>query len=226
MKTKECRNCGMEFYCPSGREQVWCADKCRLEARRRARGVKPREYALRYSKVAFLKCGVCGRMYTVSANGGRTSGCRSCLDRWGAYRCDRIALGAYEVSCPICQIEYCQLPGAGGRLAAGCSDQCRTEIKRSDKRKYKYQRLSYTKTGEVFDPLEIFWRDKWKCRHCGCRAPKSLRGSCHQSAPELDHIIPLSKGGRHSRDNTQLLCRACNAAKSDGSLGDQLLMFG
>lgn len=31
----------------------------------------------------------------------------------------------------------------------------------------------------------------------------------------IDHVIPLSKGGRHAASNVQPLCRPCNAAKGD-----------
>ena len=38
---------------------------------------------------------------------------------------------------------------------------------------------------------------------------------------EVDHIIPVARGGRNSVNNSQVICRACNREKSDKlSLGD------
>jgi 5-methylcytosine-specific restriction endonuclease McrA len=36
---------------------------------------------------------------------------------------------------------------------------------------------------------------------------------CHAPYEEMDHIIPLSKGGKHTLDNVQPLCRKCNREK-------------
>lgn len=78
---------------------------------------------------------------------------------------------------------------------------------------------------EKFDPVEVLERDGWKCHLCGGKTPKSLRGTYEPNAPELDHIIPLAKGGEHSRSNTACACRRCNIAKSDRPLG-QIRLFG
>ncbi len=48
----------------------------------------------------------------------------------------------------------------------------------------------------------IFERDKHKCLACGS-----------QERLELDHIIPVSKGGLTTFDNIQLLCKSCNCSK-------------
>ena len=50
----------------------------------------------------------------------------------------------------------------------------------------------------------IFKRDNFKCVICGCN--KRL---------EVDHIIPISKGGKSVINNLQTLCFNCNRGKSD-----------
>lgn len=47
---------------------------------------------------------------------------------------------------------------------------------------------------------------KERCAHSWCRKP--LRGRYH-----VDHIVPLSKGGRNDRGNLQILCVSCNLSK-------------
>jgi hypothetical protein len=70
-------------------------------------------------------------------------------------------------------------------------------------------------TVERFDPLVVLARDNWTCQLCGVPTPKAKRGTYADDAPELDHMVPLSRGGEHSTANTQCLCRKCNAEKSD-----------
>lgn len=48
-------------------------------------------------------------------------------------------------------------------------------------------------------------RDGFYCAHC-----KSSGNDL-----QIDHIIPISKGGTNERENLQLLCKDCNGAKRD-----------
>ena len=77
---------------------------------------------------------------------------------------------------------------------------------------------------ETVKALTIFERDKWTCQICKIKTPKSHRGKKLATSPELDHIIPLARGGPHTHDNLQCLCRKCNGSKSDKTMG-QLGLF-
>lgn len=77
---------------------------------------------------------------------------------------------------------------------------------------------------ERFDPLEVLSRDGWCCHLCGCKTPKRLRGTYADNAPELDHIVPLSKGGKHTRLNTACACRKCNGSKGSDIIGQLRLV--
>ena len=38
---------------------------------------------------------------------------------------------------------------------------------------------------------------------------------CGSEGHHIDHIVPLSKGGLHTKDNLQMLCAPCNRGKGD-----------
>jgi len=61
--------------------------------------------------------------------------------------------------------------------------------------------------------FQVFIRDNSTCKICG-RGPQTHPGL----SLEPDHIIPYSKGGETVLENLQLLCRDCNAGKSDSIL--------
>ncbi len=72
--------------------------------------------------------------------------------------------------------------------------------------------------GVEYEPIKrkyVFDRYDWHCADCGIETPKELKGLNKPNSPELDHVIPISKGGSHTYSNVQLLCRQCNANKSD-----------
>lgn len=58
----------------------------------------------------------------------------------------------------------------------------------------------------------IFERDGYKCLCCG----KSM----NEAELEIDHIIPISIGGKSVEDNLQTLCKACNISK-----GTQIIRY-
>src|SRR5215470_17965012 len=74
-----------------------------------------------------------------------------------------------------------------------------------------------------FAPLE---KPSWEDRYANRRVPDSIRalvlvrdgGRCRRCRRsinlEMDHIVPVSKGGRTEEANLQTLCRRCNRVKA------------
>ena len=59
------------------------------------------------------------------------------------------------------------------------------------------------------DKQFVYERQKGICRGCKQKLPiKTL---------EMDHIVPISRGGSDKPSNLQLLCRSCNGSKGDGT---------
>lgn len=55
---------------------------------------------------------------------------------------------------------------------------------------------------------------EWVCQRCGCTCIRPTGSSLGHEAT-LDHVIPIAKGGEHTKRNADLLCRRCNTRKGD-----------
>lgn len=55
---------------------------------------------------------------------------------------------------------------------------------------------------------KILRRDRYRCVQCG-RSPANDTGVELQ----VDHIIPIAKGGKSIEENLQTLCKDCNLGK-------------
>lgn len=90
----------------------------------------------------------------------------------------------------------------------------------------KRRALKAGATVEDFTPKEIFNRDHYICQACGIKTRPDYKNRHHSKYPNLDHIIPLSVGGEHSKRNTQCLCHGCNMSKGNRHANDQMLLIG
>ena len=59
--------------------------------------------------------------------------------------------------------------------------------------------------------FEIFQRDDFTCKYCGKRTPDGVK-------LEVDHIVPVSKGGKDIFENLVTACSICNLGKTDKSI--------
>lgn len=58
-----------------------------------------------------------------------------------------------------------------------------------------------------FSRANVYLRDNHKCQYCGTH----IDGK----AATLDHVLPVSKGGKTTWENTVAACAPCNSAKAD-----------
>lgn len=87
---------------------------------------------------------------------------------------------------------------------------CLESVSRSRLDKNTYSHLAAVERGEVSDSLryDIMQRDNFTCVICGASARLGAR-------LHVDHIVPISKGGKSIPSNLRTLCERCNIGKSD-----------
>ena len=91
-----------------------------------------------------------------------------------------------------------------------CSAKCRSK-KMNAERRHRKRTQKYV---EGISWKTAVKRFGWACSACGVTCIRPL-GSNNPIEATLDHVVPLSKGGSHTWDNVQLLCRKCNTTKNN-----------
>ena len=105
--------------------------------------------------------------------------------------------------------DFPQPPGRGPNGRRFCAaDGCTNEVPKG-RRRYCSDECSRT-VGEFLHNWRshVVNQDKCCCRLCGTDVV------FQKIAYELDHIIPLSEGGKHTMENLRVLCVACHASET------------
>jgi hypothetical protein len=66
------------------------------------------------------------------------------------------------------------------------------------------------KTIPLKDRWVVLKRDNYTCTKCGASP-----SSDHRVESEVDHVIPIARGGGNAIENLQTLCKKCNQGKKD-----------
>lgn len=86
------------------------------------------------------------------------------------------------------------------------------EVAEAARLRYETRKLRAWKE-DVFKDV-LLERDGWTCHICKGEIPKGL-DRYHPLFPHIEHIVPLSKGGEHSYENTAPAHASCNIQKGD-----------
>jgi 5-methylcytosine-specific restriction endonuclease McrA len=102
-----------------------------------------------------------------------------------------------------------------------CSRECANRRQYSIRKDKRVRKMRAVVVDKDITIEKLYRRDKGKCYICGRLCDwndyevKNGAFIANNSYPSIDHVIPLSKNGKHTWSNIRLACRGCNSAKSD-----------
>jgi len=125
--------------------------------------------------------------------------------------------------CVVCGKEYIHTQYYDGTGNKTCSFNCQDINNKRQKRKDNHKRRAAYVIHDMFlnkTKASMDAEQGGRCKHCN--EQMNLNHSCNVRDAEVDHIIPVSKGGLHWDVNLQLLCRGCNVKKMNTLIIRQL----
>lgn len=219
MKKIECKACGRECRVRADRD-TFCSRRCHFNWR--AANKKLLILQFKYCE------GECGKKLF-----GRGKMCKECRTLDNAYRrlesieyrCVDCGLWGHKNSLQSCQkrCDVCRKNRikATKKMELSTPEGCAK--RRQAKRNRKHNTRAAMAHADKFSDWQLFSRDRWKCQLCGCKVRKIAGKTNYNDEATVDHIIPLSRGGKHSMANCQTACRACNTLKGAKILGQHRL---
>lgn len=71
-----------------------------------------------------------------------------------------------------------------------------------------------------FSKINVFYRDNFECQYCFYKisSDSTQRKSSNENILTIDHILPVSRGGKTTFENCVCACANCNRIKSNKTL--------
>ena len=203
--TLTCQECGITFErFSNGKKQKFCSKKCMGASQRTLKGTT-------------RECIICGDAFEPTHK--ETKCCSSKCQATASNKRLVESLAKTTRVCQECGKEY--IPLVSNQIY--CSKNCRDRVYARNnpdyaaaKRHRRRSRLASVEHEEIA-ASEIYERDGWRCGICGKRVNKKLKYPDPLSST-LDHIIPLSLGGPHTKSNLQLAHYICNITKGNRNI--------
>lgn len=186
---------------------------------------------LKFSNLYCMKCNInrvyncdccdnCSKVIYVTNNYNYESICKKCNNKYGLDVKIKNIGKIFQLNkyCSVdCKNNYKQL-----RRNKYIKEYKKTEAYKNAHREMKRNgtfKKRVIKSGNVYQYIKrrvLFERFNYICQGCNvkCVHPNDINYN-EDNCATIDHIKPVSKGGNHTYNNTQLLCRKCNWIKRD-----------
>lgn len=206
-----CLYCGKEIIrpaCKRGLKPKYCNDTCRYDYHKNIKRKKTH-------RQEWEDCKVCGKEIhghkrkMCSPKCRRINRYRSQFDEWPRRRYCKRCGTMFRISTVRGEFKYCL--------------SCKILYRKAHNIRYKISRKHKLKDTQhqTIIAIDQFIKDGWQCQMCGIEVTL-LSPFTRDNYANLDHIIPLIKGGPHILSNVQTLCRKCNAKKAN-KMPDEIL---
>jgi hypothetical protein len=159
---------------------------------------------------------------------GNRSKCKQCQKENDANRF--FIRNDFISTCQYCMINYGLDVKTNNRylgidINKFCSVKCRNLCNSFNNKNYKFYDDKYKSTVKrciennvIYEKISryiVFENYNYTCNICKIICKKPNKNNYNDlDCATVDHIIPKVKGGTHTYDNVQLLCRNCNNKKS------------
>ena len=219
----KCGVCGADII---GRSNKYCSDSCRKKVEKVYRNSYIKSKRWEDIKYKEKTCVFCGNKYKTQNHHVQKFCSLSCAAK---FKGEEKKKSRPVYTCKKCGKQFWRYKRINDSYIF-CSRKCaginKSRVKQkihggSSRKRAKFYGVDY----ELVDYMKIFERDMWTCQICGKKTPQKNRGTKFSNAPEIDHRIPISKGGGHTYENVQCACRKCNNKKSNKSNIGQLPLF-
>ena len=198
-RERKCIECG--GLLPEGAHRLaeLCSKECKTARNNRAR----RERNTEKKRQRGSKCSECNGAIPLEMKVRST-----CSDRCDAERRRRIDRERYREN-----------PDRRKACIDSYNSERRAEWRRANPERYREsnrrrQEVIESTGSEPLSREEVFQSGNWTCGICQEPIDPSLTWP-HRDSATVDHIIPLSKGGKHVRENVQPAHLGCNASKGN-----------
>ena len=215
---QQCKCCKKEFRVRNrtARDKyLYCSIKCW----NKYSAYKSIKRQLKLDLVVYKDCKVCGKNYKPRAGGADTCSVEcSNIKAARRYELKKSKERNQNKTCKICGKEFL----ANYKSKIYCSKKCykkeyhKTITYKTTKKSQRHKR-KMIKRGCYIEPVSlryVYDKCNGKCMICGNDVNIELYHNDNMAAT-IDHIIPISKGGLHSKTNCQLAHRHCNSIKNN-----------